>query len=78
MLKKEVSMRALSNFVLFTGAAGLMLLVSLNFYALMEGGPNAMSFFSPEWISAWGAAYLGFGASVLFGIIGRLSAEHAR
>ncbi|MCQ8186207.1 hypothetical protein [Parvularcula maris] len=71
-------MRALSNFVLFTGAAGLMLLVSLNFYALLAGTPNAVSFFSSEWMSAWGTAYLGFGASVICGIVGRLSAEATR
>jgi hypothetical protein len=71
-------MRALSNFVLFTGAAGLMLLVSLNFYALMEGGPNAVSFFSPEWMSVWGTAYLGFAASIVFGIVGALSASKRR
>jgi hypothetical protein len=70
-----MTVRVLSNFILFTGAAGLMLLVSLNFYALLEGGPNAVAFFSPEWAATWGGAYAGFAIAMVFGVIGRLSAQ---
>lgn len=68
-------MRLFSNVLVFIGAAGLMLLVSLNLYNLIAETADAVSFLSADWWQRFGMSYTGFGLALASGVVMRLRAE---